>query len=63
MSFGNHESFPSYNSSQEERISPETDIKDIRLEDVEAISDPEELRNLLLAALKKQKPSNRVLMI
>lgn len=53
MSFGNHESFPSYNSSQEERISPETDIKDIRLEDVEAISDPEELRNLLLAALKK----------
>ncbi len=53
MSFGNHESFPTYGSSQEERISPETDIKDIRLEDVEAISDPEELRNLLLAALKK----------
>ncbi len=53
MSFNSHEFISSGNNTQEKQISPETDIKDIKPEDVEAISDPEELKNLLLATLKK----------
>ena len=53
MSFAKHESISSSDDSQERHFLPETNISDINPEDIEAISDPEELKILLLAALKK----------
>lgn len=53
MSFSNHESFSANENLQERQISPDVDIKDITVEDVEAISDTEELKNLLLVTLKR----------
>ncbi len=53
MNFGNHESFSTGENLQERQISPDTDTNDITAEDIESISDPEELKSLLLATIKK----------